>query len=209
MDDYSRAGPLHLTRARGRIAPNVSPSSALILLIMLAFALACPFLMSAAQAGEWHELSEPDQSNWSKKRTSNYQTYTISETPIAVLEVPARNIAVAVYPDNIPHSLEAGVSWVTSTSAPGAGGNVAIAGHRDGFFRNLEGIPAGTSILLRDEEQVRHFVVDTVTIVDPLDLSPLDQTDDDVLTLITCYPFYYQGFAPDRYIIRAIRADDS
>ena len=99
------------------------------------------------------------------------------------------------------------MSHVSDTSLPGESGNVAIAGHRDSFFRRLEGVALGTRIELQTERSKQIFEVSDVSIVDVLDVSPLDQTDEDVLTLITCYPFYYQGYAPDRYIVRARRVD--
>ncbi len=106
-------------------------------------------------------------------------------------------------------ALETGVIHVSNTPDPGEPGNVAIAGHRDSFFRRLEGVALGTRIELQTGHGNQLFEVSDVSIVDALDVSPLDQTDVDVLTLITCYPFYYQGFAPDRYIVRARRVDSA
>ncbi|MCZ6644250.1 MAG: class D sortase [Gammaproteobacteria bacterium] len=123
--------------------------------------------------------------------------------PEAVIAIPALDIAVPVYADRVPMALEGGTAWVDGTMAPGTSGNVAIAGHRDSFFRPLEGIPVGTRIQLTTNTGTQEFAVVSVSIVDALDTHPLDQTDSAVLTLITCHPFRYIGFAPDRYIVRA------
>ncbi len=151
----------------------------------------------------------PDQNDWSAKRIANFEQYRESGVPQAVIRIPSRGIEAAVYPDTLPRSLEAGVAWVTSTPEPGSAGNVVIAGHRDSFFRKLEGISKGTRIDLQTESAVLVFEVESITIVDPLDISPLAQTPEDVLTLITCHPFYYEGYAPDRYIVRATRVRTS
>lgn len=164
---------------------------------------------SVALADDWHDLPKPDQSDWSTKRIANFEKFRGMGVPQAVIRVPSKRIEAAVYPDTLPGSLEAGVAWVTTTPEPGSPGNVAIAGHRDGFFRKLEGISKGTRIDLQTESAVLVFEVESVAIVDPLDTSPLAQTPEDVLTLITCHPFYYEGYAPDRYIVRATRVPSS
>ena len=164
---------------------------------------------SWAADNAWHQLEEPDQSDWSSKRIASYEKYGARDKPGAVLSIPTLAISAGVYDDTISKSLEAGVSHVSDTSRPGESGNVAIAGHRDSFFRKLEGVALGTRIELQTEFSSQLFEVSNVSIVDALDVSPLDQTDVDVLTLITCYPFYYQGFAPDRYIVRARRIDET
>ena len=89
------------------------------------------------------------------------------------------------------------------TAAPGADGNIAIAGHRDSFFRPLEDVPLGTRIYLNAPKFAQAFRVVSVEIVDALDVTPLANADEAILTLITCYPFRYKGYAPDRYIVRA------
>ena len=49
--------------------------------------------------------------------------------------------------------------------------------------------------------------MDRIWIVDPTDVSVLDPTPTPSLTLVTCYPFYFVGSAPQRYIVRAVRAE--
>ncbi len=153
----------------------------------------------------WYAVSEPDQSDWSAKRIASFAQYKSQQrdTPEAVLSIKARDIEVAVYPDTTRGALEAGVSWVTGTAAPGSAGNIVIAGHRDSFFRKLEAIPVGTEIQLEGKDSIQVYEIESIRIVDALDTEPLEPFRDDVLTLITCYPFYYQGYAPDRYIVRA------
>lgn len=158
-------------------------------------------------AGEspWYDVPLPDQSDWSSTRIRNYamlEAYDL-EAPQAVVRVPSLGVAVPVYPDSEKMALEAGAAWVTGTARPGTQGNIAIAGHRDSFFRPLESIPIGTHIQLSTPTAEQTFAVTSVRIVDALDVTPLSPSESAVLTLITCHPFRYQGYAPDRYIIQA------
>ena len=166
-------------------------------------ALADDLSLSAVQ--DWYLLPEPDQSDWSNKRRSGYAKMTENSlgVPEAVLKVPDLGLSVAVYDNAQRPALELGAGWVEGTAKPGESGNVAIAGHRDGFFRPLEQIRTGQEIVLVTAEQSLRYLVDDVSIVDPLDVSVLEPSSQSMLTLITCYPFRYVGFAPDRYIVRA------
>ena len=92
---------------------------------------------------------------------------------------------------------------VEGTALPGTAGNIAVAAHRDGFFRGLKDIKIGDQIELTTLEGQQTFVVSKLDIVDPFQVSVLDPTDEPVLTLITCYPFYFVGSAPERFIVRA------
>ncbi len=159
----------------------------------------------------WFRLPDPDTSAWSSKRLSRQAEldYDGLGDPIAVIRVPDLAVAAQVYPDTHKHALEAGAAWVSATTRPGGGGNIAIAGHRDSFFRPLEGIPLGTRISLTTPGDELLFAVTNVEIVDPLDTSSLAPTSTTTLTLITCHPFRYHGYAPDRYIIRAELVDKS
>ena len=81
-------------------------------------------------------------------------------------------------------------------------GNLGIAGHRDGFFRGLKDIEVGDSIEMLTHQGNSEFVVSSITIVDPTDVSVLAPTDSSTITLVTCYPFYFVGHAPKRYIVK-------
>ena len=90
---------------------------------------------------------------------------------------------------------------------PGADGNTGIAGHRDGFFRGLKDIEPDDAIELETVRGREVYRVERTWVVDPEDVSVLDPTPARSLTLVTCYPFYHVGPAPQRYIVRAARAD--
>jgi len=125
------------------------------------------------------------------------------ESTLAVMRIDSAGIEVPVFASTGKAALSKGAGHVKGTVRPGGNGNIAIAGHRDTFFRRLKDLEVGADIEMATPEGSRVFRVSELKIVDPLDVSVLDPTDDTVLTLITCYPFYYVGPAPDRFIVRA------
>jgi len=149
--------------------------------------------------------SPADQESWSAERKAGYQQSLQEDagTTLAILRISAVNIEVPVFDSISSVALNRGTGHVTETAAPDGKGNIAIAGHRDGWFRGLKDLAIGAEIELVTLTGRRTFRVSELSIVDPLDVDVLDTTDETVLTLITCYPFYYIGPAPDRYIVRA------
>ncbi|MCZ6871578.1 MAG: class D sortase [Gammaproteobacteria bacterium] len=149
--------------------------------------------------------NQPDQELWSAKRKTRYAKSLDEDLglPEAVLSVPSLGLEVPVFPGTGRVVLNRGAGRLEDTAAPGTAGNIAIAGHRDGFFRPLKDIEVGAVLALRTLGGTQRFEVSEILIVDPLDLSVLDPSNEAMLTLITCYPFYYVGYAPDRYIVRA------
>jgi sortase A len=85
---------------------------------------------------------------------------------------------------------------------PDKGGNIGIAGHRDGFFRVLKDIQPGQRIEVETRARVHRFRVVSTEVVDPTDLHVLADTLEPTVTLVTCFPFYFLGSAPQRFIVR-------
>lgn len=84
---------------------------------------------------------------------------------------------------------------------------MGIAGHRDGFFRVLKDISVGDFIDIESLAGSRRYRVLETLIVDPADVYVLDPTQEPSVTLVTCYPFYFVGHAPQRFIVRGVLAD--
>jgi sortase A len=102
-------------------------------------------------------------------------------------------------------TLRRAVGHIPGTPLPGQPGNVAIAGHRDTFFRALRNVRQDDEITLMTLEGSYRYRVDSIKVVGPNDTEVLDNSGDDILTLVTCYPFYFVGPAPRRFIVRAQR----
>jgi sortase A len=102
-------------------------------------------------------------------------------------------------------TLRRAVGHIPGTALPGETGNVAIAGHRDTFFRALRNVRQDDEITLMTLEGSYRYRVDSIKVVGPEDTQVLDSSGGDILTLVTCYPFYFVGPAPRRFIVRAQR----
>ena len=127
--------------------------------------------------------------------------------PLAVLRISAINLEVPVLEGTDDLTLNRAVGHIEGTAAPGETGNVGIAGHRDGFFRGLKDIHLGDTFDLFTEKGNSRYVVDEIVIVSPDDVSVLAPRSKPALTLVTCYPFYFVGSAPLRYIVHATITD--
>jgi sortase A len=156
-------------------------------------------------------LAEPaaaklDHSLWSPERIAAWRK-ALSEpaaAPLAVLRIPGIRLEVAVLPGTSERTLDRAVGHIEDTALPGTDGNAGIAGHRDGFFRGLKDIETGDAIELDTLHGTEIYRVERTWIVDPEDVSVLDPAPGRTLTLVTCYPFYYVGAAPRRFIVRAV-----
>jgi sortase A len=148
-----------------------------------------------------------DDSLWSQKRVQAYkESFGLAfPAPLAVLRIPRARVEVPVLPGTDDATLNRAVGWIQGTARPGEKGNVGIAGHRDGFFRGLKDLSRGDPLTLETKEGPEEYVVDEIRIVSPEEVSVLEETPSSVVTLVTCYPFYFVGDAPSRYIVRAVR----
>ena len=146
-----------------------------------------------------------EQADWSEKRKAAYfeSLQRDAGATLAVLRIPSTNIEVPVLDSTSDLALNRGAGHVEGTAKPGERGNVAIAAHRDGFFRGLKDIKVGDEIELTTLEGQQTFKVTRLSVVDPLNVSVIEPTDEPVVTLVTCYPFYFVGAAPERFIVRA------
>jgi len=149
----------------------------------------------------------PDFSLWSPKRILGYQESLTSHlTPaMALLRIPKIHLEVPVLEGTDDLSLNRAVGHIAGTARPGetSNGNVGIAGHRDGFFRGLKDVATGDMIEIMTQNETTTYVIDQITIVNPSDVSVLAPRSRSSVTLVTCYPFYFVGSAPQRYIVQA------
>lgn len=93
---------------------------------------------------------KPDFSLWSAKRIQGYQESLAARfaPPLALLRIPKIDLEVPIVEGTDDLSLNRAVGHIAGTLRPGESGNVAIAGHRDGFFRGLKDISTGDTIEL-------------------------------------------------------------
>ena len=146
-----------------------------------------------------------DLSLWSQKRVQAFKDSLAesTEAPIALLSIPKIHLEVPVFNGTDDLTLNRGVGRILGTARISERGNLGIAGHRDGFFRGLKDIATGDAVELVLQGRTLTYVVDAIEIVNPNDVSVLQPTRNATLTLVTCYPFYFVGSAPQRYIVSA------
>jgi sortase A len=160
---------------------------------------------AAPAGGEPLALGQPDRSDWSAARVSKYFALqpTRAAAPEAVLRIPALDIEAEIFGDTGNRSLDLGVGHIAGTALPGEAGNIGIAGHRDGYFRRLKDVRPGQRIRILTQRGSWDYEVQRTRVVDPADVDVLDERGEPMLTLVTCYPFYFVGNAPQRFIVHA------
>jgi sortase A len=119
------------------------------------------------------------------------------------LEIPKLDISVIVLEGVGTDILERAAGHVPDTAFPGGPGNIVIAGHRDTFFRALRNITKDDEITLTTPQGIYRYHVQSTEKVGPENVKVLEATAHPTLTLVTCFPFYYIGPAPERFIVRA------
>ncbi len=122
---------------------------------------------------------------------------------IGRLDIPRLGLSVMVREGADESTLRRAVGHIPGTALPGKIGNVGLAGHRDTFFRALRNIREDDTIELETTSGSYRYVVKSTKIVTPRDVSVLEASGGPTLTLVTCYPFYYVGSAPKRFIVHA------
>src|SRR5215469_10498044 len=152
----------------------------------------------AEVAKSWKELpieSKPEIPE--KRRVPN------EGAPVARLAIPRLQMDWYVVSGTGAKELRRGPGHLRGTAWPGERGNSVIAGHRDTHFRALKDIRTGDQITIQTAQRQFAYSVIRTLIVQPEDISVLQPANRPILTLVTCYPFYYLGPAPKRFVIQA------
>jgi len=159
--------------------------------------------------GTMRATDRPDFTLWSEKRIREYQESLAGQfaPATAILRIPKIRLEVPVLDGTDDLSLNRAVGLIAGTARPGNNGNIGIAGHRDGFFRGLKDVSLGDTIEIETQKQTTTYRIDRMVIVEPSDVSVLATREHPSLTLVTCYPFYFVGSAPQRYIVQASLID--
>lgn len=119
------------------------------------------------------------------------------------MEIPRLGFSAMVFEGTSDDVLRRGVGHLANSALPGRPGNVTLTGHRDTFFRPLREVDAQDEIILTTLNGRYYYRVESTKVVAPDDVSVLKSYGEPRLTLITCYPFYFVGAAPKRFIVRA------
>jgi LPXTG-site transpeptidase (sortase) family protein len=151
----------------------------------------------------------PDKSLWNAQRVKDYEDSLLvnGDPPIGMLTIAEINVHIPIYNGSEDVNLDRGVGRIKGMAWLDEPGNLGIAGHRDGVFRGLKDIKKGDEVEVLSVYGVENYKVSSISIVEISDVSVLEPTSEKTLTLVTCYPFYHVGHAPQRYIVVAKAID--
>jgi sortase A len=149
---------------------------------------------------------DPDQSQWGKTRIAAYRASLVMrpEAPLGVLTISSVELVAPIFDGTAELTLNRGIGRIEGTADVGTPGNLGLAAHRDGFFRALKDVKVGDTVSVESLDGTIHYRVTQLLVVEPADVYVLAPTDAATLTLVTCYPFYFIGEAPQRYIVKGV-----
>jgi LPXTG-site transpeptidase (sortase) family protein len=130
-------------------------------------------------------------------------TRTLARRPLAVLSIPRLHLLAPILEGTDTFTLHDGVGRIRGTAQIGQRGNIGIAGYRDSFFRHLKDVAIGDQVEIIAGEQTFIYAADRIETVGPEDMRVLQPRQNSGITLVTCYPFYYVGRSPRRYVVEA------
>jgi sortase A len=122
---------------------------------------------------------------------------------IGRLSVPRLHLSAMVREGIDGKTLQLAIGHIPAMALPGQAGNVGVAGHRDTFFRGLKDLRSQDEIQFSTLNGDFKYIVESLTVVEPDNVAALAPSSENVLTMVTCYPFFYVGAAPKRFIVRA------
>jgi sortase A len=173
----------------------------------------CFFLISGILGVSYAAYTTADAQAYQAVEQSRFEDVNVSrsEEPrrlvqndvIGEIEVSRLGLKAIIAQGDSSTILRRAVGHIVETALPGKPGNVTLAGHRDTFFRPLRNIRQGDAITLKTLDGDFQYQVESTAIVPPNDIQVLQPSNEPTLTLITCFPFYYVGSAPNRFIVRA------
>ena len=140
------------------------------------------------------------------RQVTKYPAGAVARSLIGKIAIPRLNISAMVKEGIDYRTLDLAAGHIPRTALPGQTGNVGVAAHRDTLFRNLKDVRRDDKITLTTLDGEYVYRVVSFKIVQPTDVSVLDPSPDEkILTLVTCYPFYFVGDAPKRFVVRALQ----
>jgi sortase A len=158
------------------------------------------YVVADAHAFQAFEQSKFESASPSPSE-ANYRA--IAGGTIGEVEIPRIGIDAMFVEGDSPKILRRAVGHIAETALPGEQGNVVLTAHRDSFFRPLRNIRQGDAITVKTRAGQYEYLVDWTEVVLPSDVQILVPSSGNTLTLVTCFPFYYVGPAPKRFIVRA------
>jgi sortase A len=161
-------------------------------------------LYQAYQARRFQrQLESVSLANASADRIRDLPAFPIPEGMLGRIDIVRIGLSAMILEGTSNRTLRRAVGHIPGTPLLGQPGNVGIAGHRDTFFRPLRNVQNNDEITLTTLGGTYHYLVDSTQVVAPEDMQVLANSKDTILTMVTCYPFYFVGRSPKRFVVRA------
>ncbi len=174
--------------------PSILMALGMMLLVYVGIQYYSMYSAQKRMARAWQEQN-------SKPRTEQSTTVAAMDDGLTRVEIPKINLDAMVVEGATRKQLKIAPGHIPTTAVPGELGNAVITAHRDTFFRHIYELSKGDEIRVRRNGKIFKFQVTGKKVVTPEDVSVLNQTSDAHLTLITCYPTYFIGPAPERLVV--------
>jgi sortase A len=158
---------------------------------------------AASTAGSVRESAAIGRVDYGPRRAKHSLESPSSVSIIGRLSVPRLQLSAMVREGVDANTLRLSVGHIPMTALPGQAGNVGIAGHRDTFFRGLKDLRTNDEIVFSTVKGNFKYEVESLIVVEPDNVAVLAPSYENILTMVTCYPFSYIGSAPKRFIVRA------
>jgi len=165
----------------------------------------CGFVLADTWNFQRRESTDLDRLLQVRHAVSPGVTAAAANGLIGRIEIQRLGLSVVVVEGVGAKVLRRAVGHIPGTALPGQPGNVGLSGHRDTFFRPLKNLRIGDEIQFSTLSGDFHYQVESLTVVGPNNVAVLAASHENVLTMVTCYPFYYVGAAPKRFVVRARR----
>jgi sortase A len=125
--------------------------------------------------------------------------------PVAKLSAKSGDVNLIVLAGGSGRTLAFGPGHLSASALPGERGNSVIAGHRDTHFSFLRDVEIGESLVVESITGVQHlYKVVGIDIVDSRRGSLVLDTEQAVLSLVTCFPFDgAEAGGPMRFVVTA------
>jgi len=149
---------------------------------------------------------------WSKSKEDKIKVlpWTWADIhPIAKLSIDSIDLSTFVMNNTSGEAFAFGAGHLPNSAQPNTNGNIVISGHRDSYFRKLKNIEHGDIIIVESIESINHYQIYKIIITDKNDIRWIEPESDDILTLITCYPFNYIRNSDQRMVVRAEKIENS
>jgi sortase A len=177
----------------------------------------CAFVLIDIEIFQHREKQRLQRLLYDRRQAADTQTQAVTAAALKTvpaigpdgligrIEIARLGVSVVIMEGTGKSTLRRAAGHITGTALPGQRGNIGIAGHRDTFFRPLRNTHGNDIITLTTPGGEYRYRVVSTKVVSPSDVWVLNPDGTEILTLVTCYPFYFVGAAPSRFIVRAER----